>query len=604
MPFHPVIGIDLGTTYSAVSAWDSDLEQAVIILDRFATPGSPTPSVVSFDPSRNRVIVGEEAKRNYPYDRANSIMEIKREMGEVFSEETIDRYHARGVYRPFEPKEEGSEGGYEGDPLMVPFCNEWFRPQEISAFILRKMKGIAEAHLGHEVRDAVITVPAYFTAKQRRATEDAALLAGLYPRQLIAEPTAAAICYGADEFETEKRTYLVYDLGGGTFDVSIIAGVLNDVDVVATSGDQRLGGADFDEAITDWAIGQLPPELRALVEKEKDERLRAIIRGHAEYAKIDLSSYEETKIVLTELRPESPPSLEFTRETFVSLIDDLLGKSLSYVDEALKRAEKKGTTRDHVDAILLVGGSSRIPRVKERLLEFFERDEDFVKSDLDPDAVVARGAGRVARKYRPTPHAFEITNRPGKDLVDSKAEAELGTHQMITEHSLGVGVQDNRVVRIVRNSTHIPVSVRRGGFGNPGPIPDLEARVFQGEGEFIWENDLMGIVQLGPMEPKPAGHHNFEITFTLDLNGMLSVTVHHLNEGKDYTERFEEKTAVADKDLSRMYEKLKKMYGDAEPAPEPEVPPPPPPVPQEPPVAEEPGPSHPTPPEAGQPETV
>ena len=237
-------------------------------------------------------------------------------------------------------------------------------------------------------------------------------------------------------------------------------------------------------------------------------------------------------------------------------------------------------------------------------MEYFERDEDFVKADLDPDAVVARGAGRIARKFHPTPHKFDITNRPGKDLVDSEAEEELGTHQLITEHSLGVGVQDNRVVRIVGNSTHIPVSVRRGGFANLGPSPDLEARVFQGEGEFIWENDLMGIVHLGPMEPKPSGHHKFEITFAIDLNGMLSVTVHHLNEGKDYTERFEEKTAVADSDLSRRYKKLDKMYGDLEPEPELEVPPPPPPVPQEPPVAEEPSsPSDPTPPGAVPPAT-
>jgi len=596
MSFHPVIGIDLGTTYSAVAAWDSDLEQAVIIPDRLETPGSPTPSVVSLDRSTNRVIVGVAAKRNLPYDPANTVLEIKREMGEVFREDTLDKYRARGVYRPFEPV----EGGYEGDPVMVPFCNERFRPQEISAFILRKMKGVAEAHLGQEVRDAVITVPAYFTAKQRKATEDAALLAGLYPRQLIPEPTAAAICYGADQHASERRIYLVYDLGGGTFDVSIIAAELNNVDVVATSGDPRLGGADFDEAITKWATSQLPPELRSLV--EGDERLKAIIRGHAEAAKIELSTYPETKIILPELRPEAPPVLDLSREVFVSLIDDLLGKSLSYVDNAIQRAEKKGTTRDQVDAILLVGGSVRIPRVKERLLEYFERDEDFVQSDLDPDAVVARGAGRVAMKFHPTPHEFDVTNLPDQTLVDLDAEEELGTHQLITEHSLGVGVQDNRVVRIVEASTHIPVSVRRGGFANPGPVSDLEARVFQGEGEFTWENDLLGIVHLGPMEPKSEGFHKFEISFALDVNGTLAVTVHHLNEGKDYTERFEEKTAVAASDLSRMYEKIKAMYGEVEPVAEAEIPPPPPPVPPGPAAAGEPVPAPPAPPEPAQPQ--
>jgi molecular chaperone DnaK len=233
---HRVIGIDLGTTYSAVAAFDLDEEQAEVIVDRSDADAATTPSVVAYDPMTEKVTVGWQAKRNLPNNPENTIIEIKREMGAVAD----------------------SGDGREPDPLTVRFAGQDCLPQFISAFTLRKMKEIAEAEIGEEIRDAVITVPAWFPEPQRAATRQAALLAGLYPRQLVPEPTAAAICYGVDRDDPSRHHYLVYDLGGGTFDVSIIKTEREEIDVIATAGDKRLGGGDFDNAVTEWAGGGGP----------------------------------------------------------------------------------------------------------------------------------------------------------------------------------------------------------------------------------------------------------------------------------------------------------------------------------------------------------
>jgi len=211
---HKVIGIDLGTTYSAVAVYNTFSQQAEMIEDP-ENPGKDTvPSVVSFDPLTGKVLVGAWAKNRLAIDPQNTIVEIKREMGEEFSEASLDKFGARGRFRAAQ-----KEAGIEGDPVQVRLGEDWYRPQEVSAFILMKMKAVAESTIGEEIRDAVVTVPAYFTERQKKATREAALLAGLYPLQIIAEPTAAAYCYGVDAFDATPHVYVVYDLGGGTFDV-------------------------------------------------------------------------------------------------------------------------------------------------------------------------------------------------------------------------------------------------------------------------------------------------------------------------------------------------------------------------------------------------
>jgi molecular chaperone DnaK (HSP70) len=568
------VGIDLGTTFSAVAAHHRIEEEPVIIEDRHAEAGRTTPSVVAFDPTRNQMFVGIEAKRQIAYEPENTIIEIKREMGEVFREDTLDKFRARGVYRA---KEEG-ENGYGGDPVVVKFrdCDQSFTPQEISAFVLMKMKLIAEEEIGAPIRDAVITVPAYFTAKQKKATEEAALLAGLYPRQLIPEPTAAAICYGLDRFQPVRRAYLVYDLGGGTFDVSIITVEQNDIDVVATSGDPRLGGADFDDRITAWAIDELKKEPHQL-DVSGDAKAKAIIRCAAEDTKKALSDFPSATLDLMELRPASPIKLTLTREKFEELIDGLLDKSLTFVNTAIELAGKKDIRKDDLEAILLVGGSSKIPRVRAKLLEYLQRDEDFVRSGINADEAIARGAAQMALHFQPSPAPFDIDNQPDGSLVTlDGAEDQLGV-SLITEHSLGVRVQRNLVDRIIECGTNIPVSVTKGGYANAGPSSELDVQVYQGEDAYAYNNELVGTVHLGPMEPKPAGHHQFELTYALDVNGTLAVSVHHVNEQKRYNERFEQPGTIGAAGLSHMRQKLLRLLPEAvraagEPAPQPAAP--------------------------------
>ena len=559
--YHQVIGIDLGTTYSAVALFNRISEQAEIIGNQEDNQAPTTPSVVSLDPQTRRVIIGSLAKRNMALDPQNTIIEIKREMGETFREATLDKYRARGK-KQARTEKEGIEGD-EGDPVQVLLNDEWLFPQEISAFILMKMKEIVEKELGEgeEVRDAVITVPAYFTEKQKKATKEAALLAGLYPRQLIPEPTAAAICYGLDHYEPERKVYLVYDLGGGTFDVSIITVEEERIEVIATSGDPRLGGGDFDDEITNWALNEIRQQVK--VDLSNHPAAQARLKLHAEETKILLSTYQSAKLPLVDvLDPQlaGPVSLELTREKFEELIGKYLTDSIRYVDLAIQAAEKKGVRREDVDAILLVGGSSKIPLVRSVLLDYFQKDESFVRADLNPDAVVARGAAKLALKFAPNPPPFEI-NRPAESsLMSREAEDELDIH-LITEHTLGVAIQHNQFSPIVLQGTHIPVEVTRSDYVNAGPGEHIEVRVYQGEGQYCHENTFIGMVYLGPMEPKPAGHHQFEVTFRLDVNGLLTAIVNHLNENKTYQGRFEHKTGIGGLEaLANMRKKLLDYY--------------------------------------------
>jgi len=554
---HLVIGIDLGTTYSAVSVFNRFEEETEIIPnpESVDTQGrarpETTPSVVSLDPQSRKVIVGWPAKRNVA-DTQNTIIEIKREMGEVFTGALLDKFHARGTFR-------AGGDGFEGDPLKVMFDGEWYLPQEISAFTLMKMKQIAEAHIGEPIRDAVITVPAYFKEKQKKATEEAAYLAGLYPRQILGEPTAAAICYGVDRVESDRKVYLVFDLGGGTFDVSIISVEESQIAVLSTSGDPRLGGGDFDDAIVDWVVQELREKFQ--LDTSGDREKLARIKAHAEQAKKDLSSLNSVTLNLIDVWPQQPPALELTRERFEQLIDSLLNKSITYVDAALNQAqEQKGLRREDLDQILLVGGSTKIPYVKSKLLGYFEEDDSFVSSGLNPDEVVARGAATVALKFAPSQGEFDIANRPDNSLLNTDMDEGVDV-ELITEHSLGVGVQNNLVRRLIDQGRSIPVSLREGGFTNAGPTDHVEVPVYQGEGEYAYQNTLIGTLRIGPMEPKPEGTHQFEVTFSLDDNGLLSMTVHHINEGKNYQAQFEQKTGVGGTDaLTARRQKLLKLF--------------------------------------------
>jgi molecular chaperone DnaK len=549
---HRVIGIDLGTTYSAVAAFDPDLEQAEIILnDR---QRATTPSVVAWNPQSGKVTVGQEAKASIAQNPGNVVIEIKREMGEVFDDDRLVKYLATDQFAP-------------DDPLQVELAGRWWRPQEISAFILMKMKEIAQAELGEPaILDAVITVPAYFRENQRGATKEAALMAGLYPLQLIAEPTAAAICYGLDRFEGRRRAYLVYDLGGGTFDVSIINVEGERVIVVATSGDHRLGGGDFDDAITDWAAAELD---HFDLDIEHDPQARAIVKAHAELGKERLSDHKTTSLSLIELRPADPPVLTLTRDRFEELIRHDLTRTLHSVEEAIRQASAKGLERNDLDAVLLVGGSTKIPAVRRMLADYFGRGDDFVKLDLDPAAVVARGAAIMASRFSPSPPPFDLgrAQEPGLAVTNASGVVDV---LPITEHTLSVGVVGNRVVPLIERGTAIPVSATQSNFTNEGPYETLEAPVFQGESEYQPDNTRIGTVYLDGLDPRPKGYHQFQVTYSLDENGLLSVVVKEARSGKVWESRFEHETLVNSvSQLEVRRQELLRLYASAQPAPPP-----------------------------------
>ena len=522
---HKVIGIDLGTTYCCVSAYDDATGMAEVILDENGS--RTTPSVVGLDPAHaDKVIVGELAKRNGPADPVNTIIEIKREMGELFTASSLDKFNARGQWR-------------EGQPVRVKFGGSWRLPQEISAFTLMRMKAIAEREFGEEVRDAVITVPAYFTANQKKATEDAALLAGLYPRQLIPEPTAAAACYGLDRYEERQHVYLVYDLGGGTFDVSIIQVQEEKVEVVATSGDSRLGGGDFDELIAVWALAECRKQGLDLT---ANPMARARIRFLAEQTKIQLSRDTVADLVVSDPQSGQSRVLKITRQQFEQMIDPLLQRSLASVVQAMGFAAEKGIDRETIDAILLVGGSTKIPYVKSVLLDHFRKGDEFVRDDGNPDLLVARGAALIARKFQPSPAPFDIKHRPDNSLINLDAPSTVDI-VLITEHSLGVGVQEDRVDPLIARGSCIPFSASKP-YTNPEGATMINVPIYQGEGGYAQQNTLIGNMKIGPMTPLPTNQHHFDVTFSLDENGLLTVLVNHVNENKTYKAEFSHETSV------------------------------------------------------------
>ena len=514
---HRVVGIDLGTTYSAVAAYSRDEYSPQIIEDpeRSGSDAIAMPSVVRLDHDAGTLLIGHDAKDAIGAgDDRDTVVEIKREMGEVFTEKLLKHFGAAGAYEV-------------GDPVRARFAGEWLRPQEISALILMRMKEIAERSLGGEIHDAVVTVPAYFTERQKKATEEAALLAGLYPRQLIPEPTAAAIAYGVDQGETERRVYLVFDLGGGTFDVSIIETRENEIEVIATAGDHRLGGGDFDDAIARWIIGQAGERLPAGI-----GRLR--IKAAAESAKRALSLSTTTEIDLD----GAIPKLQLDRGTFEAEIQPILTRSLVEVDKALELAKSGGVQRADISAVLLVGGSTRIPQVRRMLLDHFDRDDSFVRGDANPDTMVARGAAIIANRWEPTP-AFDLGTRP---TAESTEEQDYKV-TLITEHTMGVGVQEGRFDVLIRNGTKLPARWVRQ-YTNPDKATRIEAVIYQGEGEYVYDNTLIGTIHLDDIEPRPEGYHMFEVEFSLDVNGLLGVQVTHTNTGREYQATFDQSTTI------------------------------------------------------------
>ncbi|MEO1209494.1 MAG: molecular chaperone DnaK [Cyanobacteria bacterium J06638_20] len=507
-----VIGIDLGTTNSCVAVLEGG--QPVVIAN--SEGGRTTPSIVGFGKSNER-LVGQLAKRQAVTNAENTIFSIKRFIGRRWDDTTTER--SRVSYNCVRGKD---------DTVDVQVRGQNYTPQEVSAMVLQKLKQDAENYLGEEVTQAVITVPAYFTDAQRQATKDAGTIAGLEVLRIINEPTAAALSYGLDK-QDQDQTVLVFDLGGGTFDVSLLQLGDGVFEVKATSGNNHLGGDDFDSALVQWLIDNFREQEG--VDLSSDRMAMQRLREAAEKAKIELSNMLTTTINLPFITAdESGPKhmeLELTRAKFEELVNALVVSTIEPVEQALKDA---GLTPDEVDRILLVGGSTRMPAVQNAIKEFL--DGKAPDRSVNPDEAVALGAAIQAG----------VLGGEVKDLLLLD----------VTPLSLGIETLGEVFTRIIERNTTIPTSKTQTFSTATDGQTSVEIHVLQGERAMAKDNKSLGKFQLTGIPPAPRGVPQIEVSFEIDANGILQVSARDKGTGRVQSIRITNTGGLSDSEVERM----------------------------------------------------
>ncbi|PIQ92712.1 MAG: molecular chaperone DnaK [Parcubacteria group bacterium CG11_big_fil_rev_8_21_14_0_20_39_14] len=507
-----ILGIDLGTTFSAMASVQAG--EPKIIENKEGT--RTTPSVVAVSKTGERLI-GVLAKRQAATNPENTLFSIKRLIGRRFSDSDVQ--HDRKIF-PFDIKK-SPDGGVE-----VKMGAQWYRPQQISAMLLQKLKQDAEDKLGEKITDAIITCPAYFDDSQRKATKESGEIAGFNVRRIINEPTAAALAYGLNKKKNEQ--IVVYDFGGGTFDISVLEISEDTIEVKGTGGDTHLGGDDFDQRVFDWLVDEFKKDQG--IDLSKDKLAVQRLKDAAERAKCELSTVMEAEINIPFITSDAagPKHLNFTlsRAKFENLVEEYIKHSIELTKETIKEANFK--IKD-IDEVVLVGGQTRMPRIQEEVRKLFNKEPC---KEINPDEVVAIGAA----------------------IQGGILEGEVRDVLLLDVVPLSLGIETLGSVNtvLISKNTTIPTAKTQTFSTAADNQPSVEIHVLQGERQMAQDNKTLGRFILDGIPPAPRGLPQIEVTFDIDVNGILNVTAKDKATGRHQSIRIEASTGLSKEDVEKM----------------------------------------------------